>query len=223
MTIATSEYSNHGLQSAVEEELNWTPDVDAAGIGVAVHDGAVTLSGEVATAAEHLAAREAALRVDRVSTVLDDITVRPQTAWPVTETQIAEEVRRALTWASDVPNSVKARVDGHHVILTGEVSWDFQRRAARRAAQFLRGVHSVDNQVTLSARPSATDMGERIKNALARIAQIDASHIRVAVAGNRATLTGSVRSWAEKEQAGLAAYRSPHVTEVDNRIVLRSS
>ena len=35
------------LQEAVQRELNWDPQVDAAHIGVAARSGAVTLTGHV--------------------------------------------------------------------------------------------------------------------------------------------------------------------------------
>jgi hypothetical protein len=51
------------LKQDVEEELDWTPDVDATHIGVEVRDGVVTLSGHPASYAEKLAAEVAAQRV----------------------------------------------------------------------------------------------------------------------------------------------------------------
>ena len=222
MSIATPVRSDQDIQTAVQDELEWTPDVDAAGIGVAVEDGAVTLSGEVDNYAERLAAKRAALRVRGVTTVVDDLVVHPKSGWTVTETDIAKEVQRALKWAGNVPDTVKAEIKDHAVALTGQVSWDFQRQAAKRAVQYLRGVYSVNNMITLTARPSAVDTEERIKNALARNAQLDAKTIDARVSGNKVTLTGTVRSWAEKQQAGNAAWASPHVTDVDNRIVVRA-
>lgn len=88
--------------------------------------------------------------------------------------------------------------------------------------QHLRGVHRVDNRVTLRARPSASDAKERISNALVRNAQLDANHIVVTVIGNSVTLSGHVRSWAEKEQAGRAAWASPHITDVQNNVRVQS-
>lgn len=206
------------LKVDVLDELNWTPDVDAANIGVAVKDGTVSLSGEVDKYSARLAARRAALRVRGVVTVIDEMTVRPVSGSPVTETEIAEEVQRALKWTSDVPDTVKAEINGHQVTLTGQVDWDFQRRAARRAVQYLHGVYMVINLITLHSRASASDTEARIASALKRNAELDAAAIHVSVTGNKVILTGNVRSWAEKRQAEFAAWASPHVNEVDNRI-----
>lgn len=221
MSIATPVRSDRDIQTAVQEELEWTPEVDAAGIGVAVEAGTVSLSGEVDSHAELVAAKRAALRVRGVNTVVNDLIVHPKSSWSVTETDIAKEVERALTWSSNVPDTVKAEIKDHAVILTGQVNWDFQRQAAKRAVQYLRGVYSVESRITLTARPSSADTEERIKNALTRNAQIDANTIDAKVSGNKVTLTGTVRSWAEKQQAGQAAWASPHVTEVENHIIVR--
>lgn len=221
MTITTD--SDIDVQALVYEELEWTPEVEPASIGVSVEKGAVTLSGEVDNYAERLAAKRAALRVRGVRAIVDDLAVHPNTEWPVTETDVAKEVERALRSASNVPESVKAEVAGHTVTLTGNVDWNFQRHAAKRAVQYLRGVYVVNNMITLTSRPSAADTGRRIKEALTRNAQIDANNIRVVVTGNKVTLTGTVKSWAERRQARDAAWASPHVTDVDDRIVVRAS
>jgi osmotically-inducible protein OsmY len=57
--------------------------------------------------------------------------------------------------------------------------------------------------------------------ALVRNAQLDARNIQVTVAGTAITLEGTVRSAAERIQAAQAAWASPHVTHVENRITVR--
>lgn len=220
MSIAT--VTDLDVKTLVEDELEWTPEVDAAGIGVSVEHGAVTLSGEVGSYAERLAAMRAVMRVRGVRAVADDLTVHPRSRNVTTQTDIAKEVERALAGSANIPESVKAEIDGHNVTLLGEVDWEFQREAAKRAVQYLRGVYTVNSRITLSARPSAEDAEARIRGALLRNAQVDANSIHVAVEGTSVTLTGKVRSWAERRQAANAAWASPHVTHVDNQIIVRS-
>jgi osmotically-inducible protein OsmY len=43
----------------------------------------------------------------------------------------------------------------------------------------------------------------------------------VHVDGDQVILTGTVRSWAERKEAELAAWRAPGVTGVINQIVVR--
>jgi len=221
MSTATPMRSDHDIQTAVRDELDWTPEVDAAGIGVAVEDGVVSLSGEVDHYSARIAAKHAALRVRGVTAIVDNVCVHPSWSASVTETDIAKEVEHALTWASNVPDTVKAEVEGHDITLTGSVKWDFQRRAAQRVVQHLIGVNYVNNLVTLTPRASAPDTEQRIRTAISRRAQLDANAIHVAVAGNEVTLTGTAGSWAQKHEAEGAAWASPHVSEVHDRIVVQ--
>lgn len=209
------------IRDLVSDELEWTPDVDAAGIGVAVEDGAVILSGEVDNYAERIAAKRAALRVRGVQTVVDDLTVHPNSSVAVTPTDIAREVKHALEAAVDVPDTIKAQIDGHSVTLTGEVDHDYERAAAKRAVQYLRGIHAVDSRIMLRARPSAPDTEERIRNAITRNALLDANRIHVRVEGSKVVLAGTVATSVERRQAGNAAWASPHVTDVENQITVR--
>lgn len=223
MSTLSTKRSDQDLQTAVQAELEWTPDVDAPGIGVAVDDGAVTLSGEVDDHFVRTAAKQATLRVRGVVAVVDDLTVHPKGIWPTTETDIAKEVERALAGAANMPDTIKAEISEHTVTLTGQVRWDYERKAAQRAVQYLRGVFYVLNHITLTARPTAADAEQRIMNALRRSALVDAKRLNVVVTGNHAILTGNVSSWAEKEEAGRAAWSSPNVTDIENRIVVRVS
>lgn len=87
--------------------------------------------------------------------------------------------------------------------------------------QHLNGVNYVNNLVTLTPRVSAPDTERRIHDAIARNAQLDADSITVAVSGHEVTLTGTVRSWAEKRAAEGAAWASPHVSEVHDRMAVQ--
>jgi osmotically-inducible protein OsmY len=172
---------------------------------------------------ELTAAKRAALRVRDVIAVVNDITVHPDSHSSVSEADIGKAVDFAPVSANNVPDTVKADIESNDVTLRGQVAWDFQRRAAKRAVEHLRGVASVDNWITLMPCTSSPGTKERIENAILRKAQLDASAIDVVVAGDRVTPSGQVRSWAERRQADLAAWSSPHVSEVYNHIIVRSA
>ncbi len=210
------------IQAAVEAELEWTPNVDSAHIGVAVDEGVVSLSGEVHHHVERVTANAAALRVRDVTAVVNRLNVHPNSESSLSPADIGKEVDRALRSTVNVPDTVKAEIDGHAVILTGQVTWDFERRAAKRAVRYLRGVYSVTDRITLSPRPASADTADRIKSAILRNAQLDAKAIKVVAAGDTVTLSGTVRSWAERRQADLAAWSSPHVSEVYNHIIVKA-
>jgi osmotically-inducible protein OsmY len=63
------------IRDDVQEELDFEPSVEAAGIAVAVKDGIVTLAGHVPSYAHKIAAEVAARRVKGVKAVALDLEV----------------------------------------------------------------------------------------------------------------------------------------------------
>jgi osmotically-inducible protein OsmY len=222
MNSTTTKNTDHLIQQDVIEELAWSPEVNDSRIGVSVIDGAVTLSGEVDSHAERNAAVKAALRVTGVSVVADELEVRRNARSQHTDTEIAAAIREALKWTSKVPgDSVKVEVRDHVAILTGQVTYQFQRREAAKLVGNVVGVEHVQNRLELAPRASAADTGEHIRRALIRSAAVDADAIRVTTVGTDVTLSGTVRTWLERSEAARAAWASPHVTSVHNNIQVR--
>lgn len=223
MTSTALSRADFEIQSAVESELGWAPGIEEAGIGVSVEHGDVTLHGEVDSYYQMRSAVRAAFHVKGVTTVTNDLAVRSTSRlWGIPETDIALHVDKAIAWLTTAPNSVRAEISRHRVILTGEVQWNYERMQAERAVERIAGVADVDNRITLAKRASAVDTAERIANALARNAAVDAKRIRVTSTGNTVTLVGTVNSWVERRAAENAAWASPHVTAVDNQLDIRA-
>lgn len=211
---ATITFSDLAVRRAVEAELAWTPDVGAPAIGISVENGVVTLTGEVATLHERIAAVDAVQRVAGVRTVADELSL-PSTAREPEGRRLAAAIDAILAWTSGVPHDgIHAQVDGHHVVLSGTVEWDEQRAAAKRAVERICGVRSVESRIELTRRPAADDIAEQIANGITRNAILDARRIEVTVDGDEVSLTGAVSSWTERRDATRIAWASPHVRMV---------
>ena len=210
------------LQHDVAEELGWEPSIRDNDIAVAAKDGVVTLSGFVDSYAEKFAAERAAERVSGVRAIATELEVRLPTSKTRPDSDIAHAALAALRWDTQVPDErLRVKVDDGWVLLEGDVEWQFQKDAATRAVRYLTGVKGVGNLIEVKPRVVSTfEVGRKIKDALRRTAEHDADRITVEASGGKITLRGSVRSWAERQDAERAAWAAPGVRTVDDELVI---
>jgi osmotically-inducible protein OsmY len=203
-------------RSAVVSQLDWDPEVDASAVGVAAHDGVVTLTGDIDSYSGKLAAERAAKHVRGVRAVANDIAVRPR--HERNDTDIAHDVVTVMRLRDTIPANIQAAVHGGYVTLTGEARALFERRAAEQAVCHIRGVRGVRNYIEVAPDELERDVRRRIVEALHRNAAVDAQHIAVQVVGGTVTLQGKTTTWVQRDAAEHAASAAPGVITVDNRI-----
>lgn len=207
------------LQRDLLDELAWEPSVKASDIGVAVHQGVVTLTGRIESFTEKERAERACKRVMGVRAVANDLEVALPALAERDDTDIARAAARALEWNTLIPKDrISVTVRGGWVTLEGEVDWKYQRDAAYRAVVDLSGVRGVINSIQVSPRVEARDVRGKIESALTRSAHLDAEKIQVQTIANRVILRGVVRSWAERDDAERAAWSAPGVGQVESHL-----
>jgi osmotically-inducible protein OsmY len=213
--------SDSDIRRDVEDELRWDPDIDATDIAVNVHNGVVTLTGFVRGYVQKYQAEADAKRVAGVVAVANDLEVRLPDIDERPDPEIARDAIARIK--SELPYSwekIRAVVKNGWLTLEGEVEWNYQRVRAEEAVRRVRGLKGVTNNIEVKPQVAPAEIKRKIEEALRRAAEIDADWITVETVGSEVILRGTVRSWAERQDAERAAWSAPGVAKVDNRIIV---
>jgi osmotically-inducible protein OsmY len=214
--------TNENLQKDVQNAIKWEPLLNAAEIGVTAKDGVVTLTGTVDNYTKKLEAEHAAKNVAGVKAVVEKIEIKfGSNLRKPSDNEIATEVLNALKWDWQVPNDkIKVKIEDGWVTLEGELPWNYQKVAAKNAVNHLMGVKGVTNNITIKSESHDKIEKEDVEAALQRNWSINANDIDVKVSGTKVTLTGTVGSWYQKNEAGRIAWNTPGIWSVDNELAI---
>ena len=211
------------IQKDVMDELKWEPLLSASEIGVAVKQGVVTLSGTVDSFSKKEEAENAAKRVSGVKAMAEDIEVKPFATNQKNDTEIARMIADSLKWHSAVQeDKIKVKVEDGWVTLEGEVEWEYQKDAIKNSIKNLVGIIGISNIISVKPTITAKDIKQKISLAFHRSATLDAGRIDIEIQGNKAILSGRVRSWAEKNDAENAAWKAQGITSIENKLIIDS-
>ncbi|HVA26551.1 MAG TPA: BON domain-containing protein [Candidatus Baltobacteraceae bacterium] len=211
------------LQEEVIEELAYDPRIAADDIAVTIKEGIVTLRGTVPTFNQKWEAEDAVKRIRGIRGIADELSVDLPSTHVRTDTDIALAIERRFASNTIVPNNVKFVVKDGRVTLSGEVPWYYQAQEAAYEARRVIGVRDVSNNITVKPVTSlkSDEIKRKIHSELQRMADLDAKSINVAVSDGTVTLSGSVRTWTERDKATQAAWSFPGVLRVENLIGIK--
>ncbi|HBX49652.1 MAG TPA: ornithine aminotransferase [Bacteroidales bacterium] len=211
--------TNEDLQKDVQDAIKWEPLLNAAEIGVIAKDGVVTLSGVVDSYMKKTEAETAAKNVAGVKAVVEKIEIRFDGMGKKDDSEVAKEILSAFKWAWSVPtDKVKVKVEDGWVTLEGELQWNYQRDAAKKSIQYLHGVRGVTNHITIKSEAKEAIQTLDIERALGRNWSINSKNIHVRVSDKTVTLSGTVHSSYQKDEAGRIAWNAPGVWIVNNEL-----
>lgn len=211
--------SNETLRADVQNAIKWEPLLHAAEIGVTAKDGIVTLTGEVNSYAKKLEAESAAKKVIGVNALVEKIEVKFPVTWAKTDEEIASSVLSALKSRWDVPkDKVTIKVEDGWITLDGELPWNYQKDAAKSAINHLSGVKGVTNDIKIKSATHDAIEKQDVIDAIHRSWSVDDMDIDVEVSGTTVTLSGTVGSWYQKEEAARIAWNTPGIFHVKNEL-----
>jgi osmotically-inducible protein OsmY len=160
-------------------------------------------------------------KVHGVRAIADELEVRPVGDHITADDEIAIRVLNTLQWNTSIPEDrIHVTVSDGRVTLTGEVEWRYQSKVANRAVGAIAGVRQINNHLKVRPSVKPSDVSDRIRKALLRDAELDASAISVTVSGGTVTLEGKVRNIAERRTAERAAWSAPGVQKVVDHLAV---
>ncbi len=206
------------LRDAVIAQFDFEPEVNPAEIGVAAEDGVVTLYGSLDDYAQKVAAEKAAKRIIGIKGLANELLVRKVSER--TDTDIAKDAIYLLECdVHFLGGKVMVTVEDGLLTLEGTVKWNFQKVAAEKAMQCIRGVNAVANLIEVASAASPFEIQKRTEEALRRSAEPDARQIKVR-RDQVTVLSGNARLWSEGEEAERAPWSVAGVVRVGDLIVV---
>jgi osmotically-inducible protein OsmY len=147
--------------------------------------------------------------------------VRFPSSWSKSDAEVAKEVLHGFRLNWSVPNDkVTVKVENCWVTLGGELLWNYQREAAKNSAKHMIGVKGITNDITIKSERHDKVEQRDVETAIARSWNIDDHDISVKVSGTTVTLTGTVHSWYQHDEAAKIAWNTPGIWYVNNKLTV---
>ena len=213
--------ADEAIVETVRDALHRNPRGRYSETLVQAHEGIVTLAGTVSNMRARQEAEHDARLVVGVTEVHNLLKVRPRRLVP--DADIRQAILAALARDPYVGHFFfTVSMSNGQATVHGQVDHAFERERVGDVAAGANGVLAVANLVAepaearpeALARPGSPDpdsdsaLASRIRERYSWSASLHGQDIEVTVSHGRATLTGTVDSWPERQQATLAAYEA---------------
>jgi osmotically-inducible protein OsmY len=205
------------LQRSVVESLRANARVDDDEIAVECFDGGhVVLRGRAESPDKSTQAVRAASAVPGVRTVDDQLSPRRRDAGHRADAKTEAAVLNAFIADDGLPaETMHVHASDGTVTLGGRVDFPYQREEAEEVAMAVPGVAEIRNHLSVWARVSVNEVTERVSKA---IGDAGADQLTVSTHHNVVTLSGTVRSRADRDAAVAAAASADWVVDVEDKI-----
>lgn len=206
------------IRETIEKRIKGTP------VRVTVERGVATLTGTIPSFEQKRRALDMARRTVGVTEVTDRIIVLPSESR--TDREILEAVREALSknLGKNATDKINTAVTGRVVTLTGTLPSSYPKQVAEFLAGLTAGVVGVRNEIVVRPTIARTDaqVAQDVRSRFRRNALIKEQGIEVSVASGVVTLTGTVDTMRQVEQAEAIARFTPGTVDVRNQLFFRS-
>jgi len=223
--------SDEDIAKAVRDTFRFDPRVLSYQPTVVVLNGVVTLSGAVSNLRAKQDAERDARDVVGVWDVHNLLKVRTPRFIP--DLNIAHSIKEALSRDPYLGFSdFSVYVRNGKASLYGQVNSHFEQTQAGAVASGVNGVADLDNWITVAASPGFDGfqvharkpnadfaLAERIRRRYFWSASLHSQNVEVLVEKGRVTLTGTVDTWLDRDQAAYDAYNTG-ARYVDNDLLI---
>lgn len=143
---STTQKTDNEIANEVLNTFNWNWAIPSNKLTIKVENGWITLGGELFWHYQRDAAQRAVHNLLGVKGIINNITIKTETAADVEEQEITSAIKRNL---SMYDCDIQVKVEGNKVALKGVVDSLYQKEEAGRIAWNTLGVWQVDNSLVV--------------------------------------------------------------------------
>lgn len=214
--------TDQSLHEAVLAALATTPRVDAGKVGIAVEEGVATLTGTLGSFTERWAVEATVKTVTGLRGIANELRVDLPGMHRRDDADIVKTIVELLRWNDALPKGIQVEAHDGNVTLRGTIERAYQRREVLDAVRHISGIRALRDEMTVTPHAvSPEKLRHEIESRFQRLASLDAKNVRFCVRpGGAVTLTGTVASLTQADEAESAAYAVPGTTEVHNELLV---